>query len=345
MAPRDATAMACVLLLTTAVFLLGYTIVAKRTSKSITRFLSRLTIALALVSLLYTAESFFSLGLRSEAGRPAGDFGVQRVRGPLYGSATGYFILIPALGFAIEQAIRNPRTRFLHVGVAFALVISLVALGSRGAMLLLTLFLFLVIFIVRKRKQRWLALAVVMVAFLGAATIIFTRARGERLLHLADAARVETHRTAWNIVANAPVAANIFGSGYGSWWPWYLVDVEGARRTGKMMKHTPYGMVLFNPHSILLMLGVELGAVGLGYFAALWLVLFKVLQKSYRRSRYPVFACAIAAAAPAMFFDFVLFTIQPRGALYWGYLFGALALNSGDEVPQESKSAEMTDPA
>src|ERR1035438_10570138 len=108
--------------------LFPYTTLFRSTSVSQVReFLWRLAAALSAVSLLYTAQSLLGLGLRSAAAVTLNDFGMERVRGPLFESSTGYFLLIPALAFVLQETLAR-RIRLLY-GVASVFALSLAILG------------------------------------------------------------------------------------------------------------------------------------------------------------------------------------------------------------------------
>src|SRR6202012_1995640 len=94
-------AMLWTLVLSMSSAMIGACLVRDADRQQTRRILWCLTIGLAAASAIYFAESFFSLGLRSAEDTQWTDFGIQRVKGPLYGSSTGQFILYPALGCSI----------------------------------------------------------------------------------------------------------------------------------------------------------------------------------------------------------------------------------------------------
>jgi hypothetical protein len=89
---------------------------------------------------------------------------------------------------------------------------------------------------------------------------------------------------------------------------------------------TPYGVLLYHPHSVLLLLVVELGAAGVAYAFALVAVLAKMLRRSRRDRVLPIFVCGVVASAASMLFDLFLFKNVILSVSWWVFLFGALRL-------------------
>lgn len=337
----DTTAMIYTLILTFSGFLLSYNLIAKMPSKSVRPFLWRLTVFLAMLGLVYSAESFFSLGLRSEVTKEWTDFGIERVRGPLFVSSTGYFILIPALAFAVQEMIQERVQRLFKLTVVISLMITILSLGSRAGLLLLCIFFVFLLLFTKDRKQRVFAVTLMIVITTIVAILVFSQAKSERLISLEDTARSGTYLTAWEIINNRSAALNILGSGYGSYWPWYLVDVEGGWTVYELVK-TPFGSILYHPHSTLLLLVVELGFPGLLYFFKLLSVLFQILFRNLRGGPAPIFTCGVAASGFSLFFDLFIFK-SPQIYVLWSIFFlGALALpviqaNTSCQIPVLSK--------
>jgi O-antigen ligase len=341
MSQRDIAPMGYVVVMNILVFTLGYTLVARRSSVGVGAFLRRLTLFLAAVGLVYSADRFFNLGFSQLPWYLSEAFGIPRVSGPLYGASQVHIIMLPALGFAVNQVIVVRSHRWLYLGAAFALVIAIMGSGSRAAYLILFIFAVLTVFSVQNKRQRtWIIGAMLSMLVLGM-VIVFAKATPERLMHMEDMARGATHLTAWNIWMNAPFEKKLFGSGHGAWWPWYLNSTipGGVENAGLAYVTTPYGITLFHPHSVLLLLGVELGLVGLAYLGILWFVLGRLLLESFAGRTYAIFGCSIFAASFAMFVDLVLF----RGALpgtitYWTFFFGLLLLRRNTRTAPGSQS-------
>jgi hypothetical protein len=97
-----------------------------------------------------------------------------------------------------------------------------------------------------------------------------------------------------------------------------------------MMQSTDYGVMLYQPHSVLLLLGVELGAVGLSFFAKLWGVLGRLVLRAVSRQKNSFAVMGVACAALGMFADTILFKDGKTSAFWWFFLLAALALRETD---------------
>ena len=100
---RDNLAMGYCMALTAASGILAYLVISS--VSDVRGFLWRLVVALSCVCGLYTAQSVLGLGLRDAAAVTLNDFGMERVRGPLFEASTGYFLLIPAMAFALQETL------------------------------------------------------------------------------------------------------------------------------------------------------------------------------------------------------------------------------------------------
>jgi len=332
MDPRDAKGMMFTLILTASSFLIGYNAIAKRPAASVRQFLRRLTISLTAVGLLYTFSSLSSFQLAGVRSALINDSTV-RVQGPLFGSDDGYFVLIPALAFAVQDLIQTSTQRLFKLSIIFSLMLTLVGLGSRGALLIIGVFLGLIILFNKNKKIAALAALGVIIFVIIAGVIVFTTSNsGDRLQSLEDSSRSDTYSTSFKIIGNRTNDLNIFGSGYGSYWDWYILDIEDGSdveggRTFKVIP-TSFGPILYHPHSTFLLLIVELGMVGFLYFVFLWTVYARLLLRDSRKLVFPIFACGMVASGFSVFMNFFIFRMQILSCLWWIFLFGALSLSS-----------------
>jgi O-antigen ligase len=330
--PRDAKGMMFTLILTASSFLLGYNAIVKRPVASVRLFLWRLTVGLAGVGLLYTVASLSSFQFAGVRSALINDPTV-RVQGPLFGSDDGYFVLIPALAFAIQDLIQTPSQRLFKLIIIFILMLTLIGLGSRGAMLIIGIFLCLTILFNKNKKIAALAAIGVIVFVIIAAAIVFaTSNTGDRLQSLEDSSRSDTYSTSFKIIGNQTTYLKILGSGYGSYWNWYILDIEDGSdadggRTFKIIQ-TSFGRILYHPHSTFLLLIVELGMLGFLYFLFLWTTYARLLLRDSRKLEFPIFACGMVASGFSLFMNFYVFRLQMLTCLWWIFLFGALALSS-----------------
>lgn len=341
---RDATAMSYTMIINFFTLLLGYTVIARQGREAVERFLWRLSIFIGTVGFLYFAEFYFSLGFSSPDVHEVWGGGMYRIHGPFFPASLGSFIMMPALGFTTQKFMNTSQHRWLYSLLAIVLAIAILATGARGALVMLGIFGLLAGLFLPSARQRIFALTLLLIMALIASVVVFSKVDPGRMVSAEASGRVMTHWTSWNLVKNAPNLQKIFGWGLGRWWAWYLPDVEygGTRVTGRFFIHTPYGVILHQPHSVLLFLGVELGLVGLIYFAFLWSVLFRAAVRSIQTNRYPIFAISLIAACTGLFIDYMVFRAgQETQIVFWLYLFGLLSLvnrNSEKSAGQDGKA-------
>ncbi|MFN9429977.1 MAG: O-antigen ligase family protein [Acidobacteriota bacterium] len=295
-------------------------------------FLNRFSFLLALVCLLYTAESVLGLGLRADAGQAVNsDFGIQRVRGPLFGASTGYLLLLPAIGWALHNMFRSGSSRFLSVFCMLCLLGAFLGMGSRAGLILLGVFLSTLVLLLKamKRSQQTALFGAAFAIVVG--FVVYSRADTSRLTNLEDNYRKVTHETALNILTDQPALTLILGQGYGSIWTWYRRDsLHGDMiAVGDNTISTPFGPSLYHPHSTLLQLAVEFGVTGL-----LWLglLIFTIVRLAlYRCSdiAWKIFALALAVSLLSFPFDLFLFKEVRVSSTWWLYVFAALRIQSG----------------
>jgi len=341
MEQRDAKGMIWTLILTASSFILAYNAIAKRSVASVRQFLQRLTVGLTAVGLLYTVASLSSFQFAGVRSALINDPTV-RVQGPLFGSDDGYFALIPAFAFAIQDIIQIPTQRLFKLAIIFSLMLTLIGLGSRGALLIIAVFICLTILFNKNKKMAALAaLGVIVFIMIAGAIVLATSNSGERLQSLEDSSRSDTYSTSFKIIANRTNDLNIFGSGYGSYWDWYILDIEDGSdvdggRTFKIIR-TSFGPILYHPHSTFLLLIVELGIVGLLYFLFLCTVYARLLLRDSRKLVFPIFTCGIVASGFSVFMNFFIFRLHILSCLWWIFLFGALALSSS-AIPSKTEN-------
>ena len=319
----NALAMSYTLLLAGAAVTVGYAVLPLDV-KDREAFLSRLVLFLSSVSLLYFAESFFSLGLRSEAGLGYLDFGMQRVKGPLFGASTGHFILLPALGYALDIAIRQ-RRKLMPIAAAFGLLLAMLGLGSRSAMLSLMACLVLLL-LFGNRSIRIAAVGLLVLTAIAAALILF-RADEARLTKIDEEGRESTYWATWNKISSGSPASMVLGAGYGGLWPWYLNDMTPTAFTdiNLYMPATDYGRMLYHPHSTIVFLVAELGSAGVFFIAVLFRTVANVMRKTARQA---ILGSALAASCIALLFDLFIFKNARMSVIWWMFVFSAVRATS-----------------
>ena len=164
---RDRIAMGYTMAITVLAFFAAYFIVASRSDVDVSRLVDRMVWFVAFTGVVYFCESYFDIGLRSSEGRDSAtfEFEIQRVHGPLFGAACGYFLLLPAIGAALDRVLLNLKTFVIDLAVLFALVVSLVGLGSRGAMISIVVFISTFVIINRNAPHKFMCLTAILVLF------------------------------------------------------------------------------------------------------------------------------------------------------------------------------------
>ena len=336
--PPDRSAMIYALTLSGTAMLVGFCVVAGASPQEARRLLDNLVFFLAAVGTLYFAESYFALGLRQGfLYAPSIDFGIDRVRGPLFGASAGYFILTPAIAYVLNQATLRSVGRIWNITLLFLLTLTLIGLGSRAALLLLLVLGVILLVFLRELSRKLLVLLMLTTITLTAWVLVFSRAETERLRSLEDHRRFETHATALEIVRSETPVEQVFGSGLGSYWPWYLTDVDplGPQNSPYYFAPTLFGPTLYHPHSTFLFLAVELGCVGIIFFGLLWLTLIRLLRSSLRAEAFPIFASGLVAGTAGVFFDFFVFKAPQVSCIYWLFVYGALRI-----VPRATRTKD-----
>jgi hypothetical protein len=322
----DSTAMAVNAVISLCSVLFAFLLVGETPPAEIRGLLSRITLFLSAIGVLYSAESFLALGLRSELGQfyNTFGFGIDRVHGPLFASSRGQIILLPALAFALQEFLARRRRGWMLLQV-LSLTVTLLGLGSRAAVLLLAAFIVAAAVLARRRIP---AVAVLLSVSIIGGTLVFFQASPDRLLSLQDSRRLQTHLTAWDIVRTRDWSANLAGSGYGSIWHWYMEDalLGDLIARGIDLRQLDYGPVLFEPHSLPLILVVELGAFGTLVLLKFAKDLLALVVDGIRNSSDAVFTAGLAISAVSCLGETLIFKDAKVSAIWLIFLFAAMRL-------------------
>lgn len=339
----DVWAMRYTLVTTTFTFLLSFFIIAQKEVHEIRSFLSRLSIALAITGTVYFAESFWDLGLREISN--IYDFGIERVRGPLFGASVGHFILIPALAFSVDKGLNHQVDKWFWLIISSLLCMTILGLGARAGVI--SLFIFFVFIVIGQRKlvEKYRAILLTLAILLISFIVVFSRADILRFKSFEDRAREENHLASLDLIRSQKPIKLVSGDGYGSVWPWYIPDTENTRATGQYISKMIYGQFLYHPHSVPLLLIVELGFVGLLFFLYFVSINLKIYLESIRLNRNTILNACLVTVCASMFFDLIIFKNWVLSAIWWLYFFGVLRIhdfckNSPSISEQESLEVE-----
>jgi O-antigen ligase len=293
----------------------------------------------ALISAIYAAESLLSLGLRSPTASSIDPiFGIQRVKGPMYGASTGYFMTIPPLSLFFQRLLTTRQRRLPYILLSLVLIIALLGTGSRGAVVTMAVFVLLALPSLRD-PLRQMRLSLLLVApLLTGALVVFSVASLMRPLTFQDVHREAFHAQALAIVLDRTPTQNAFGEGYGSHWPWYRLDSYVRQDIGRLAVSTAAGPLSaekrgHHPHSLLIVLAIELGLPGLCYLGLLLSRAALVHHRLVARRSAVVWACGFLATAPGLFFDLHLFYYAPNYLVWWLSAFSLERLSCSRKTP------------
>ncbi len=300
-------------------------------------FLNRLVFVLACVSLIYTAESVVGLGLRSEASRNfASDFGMQRVRGPLYGPSTGYLLLLPAIGWALQSFFSRQSRKTYAVFCTVALLSAYLGLGSRAGLILLVLYVGSIMLCLRSLKRKEATALFLAGVSLAIGFLIYSQADTQRLTQFEDVHRKLTHETSMNIFETESLSDMLLGQGYGSIWPWYRRDTLRGEliAIGDNVVLTGFGPSLYHSHSTLLELLVEFGLAGLAWLAFLIVKTCRLPFAVFADTGWHVFSLALVVSLLSLGFDLFVFKEVRVNSVWWLFVCAAFQMRSQPETSE-----------
>jgi len=300
-------------------------------------FLSRLVFLLAIICLIYTAESVLGLGLRSEVNTTASsDFGIQRVRGPLFGPSTGYFLLLPAIGWSFFLLFNAASIKTFAAFSTISLLSAYFGLGSRAGMILLVVYLVSMVLYVKRLKRSEAIGLLIGLASIGLGALIYLQADTQRLTQFEDQHRRLTHETSLEVVSSEPLLSVVAGQGYGTIWSWYRRDTLRGESVavGDNVISTGFGTSLYHAHSTVLELCVEFGILGLLWLAFLIrrLVILPFLSKVSIGWR--IFALSLAVSLLSLGFDLFLFKEVRVNSIWWMFVAAALQMQPRTEMAE-----------
>lgn len=327
---RNTLAMGYTLCSAAACFLVPYFAYLTMSSAQVRGVLWLLSGLLAVVSLSYFIQAFFGLQFRTRNDYEVITFGMARVAGPLLYPAKSHFQLLPAAAFILSELVARRVRAVVATPLIIMILLALLGSGSRAAVISLAIFVVLVGISLRGISKA-IVIAVILTVCAGIVAVLSIQAKADRLLS-SDRMREQTYATSLAIISNQTPIRRVFGDGYGRWWPWYIADVEdgGALVTGRFVQRTDYGLTLYNPHSVLLLSWVELGAVGLFLFVGLMIFLAKQGLQARSQPHLAPLMCSLAALVPAFAFDCVIVADIKLNLVFWCFVLGTCVLRTAD---------------
>ena len=262
-----------------------------------------------------------------------------RVATKLGGAAISHVVLILAVAVAVDAIIRN-RHRIVSSAAAVSHLGCLAASGSRAGIICLAFFIVGLVFFGTSRRGRsrkqWSVLAVSGIAVAGVAIWLVSMVREGSLM---DPARAKTWALAGRVVVESP-GHFLVGTGYGTIWPWFILESSLMPESSHGMQQTLYGYSLPHAHNLFVQVLGELGVIGLTLLLVSLGTVIAVCIKGIR-GHFPVLCLGVLATIPAFLMDTYLIKNFPIALFWWFFTLVVCRLvttaekNPHDEAPAD----------
>lgn len=254
-----------------------------------------------------------------------------RLAVPLGSASALHLPLILCLAVLLAAGLRTTgRTRWGWGALAGIAAVMTLAADSRAAVLALVLLVWLAAL-----RAVWARRGVLVSALIAAGTTVllvaFIRwARPDA--GLGDGSRWRNHVNGLHAWTDGgwPI---VLGRGSGAVWPWLWVEVgQAARQPEQLTVSSPWGALLWHPHSTVLGVLVEQGPLGLLLLTvALGVVLFcagRLLLQTDPERWLP--AAALLATAPGLLLETYLLRGFPAALVWWTVALCVVRWAAGD---------------
>ena len=192
----------------------------------------------------------------------------------------------------------------------------LAASGSRAGIICLALFILGLVLLGRSHRRRsreqWTILAALGIVVAGVAIWSVSTVRTGSLV---DPARARTWALAGHVVLESP-GRFLMGTGYGTIWPWFVLESTFMPGSSHGMRQTLYGYSLPHAHSLVAQVLGELGAIGLILLLVSLGTVIAVCIKGIR-GHFPVLCLGVLATIPAFLMDTYLIKNFPIALFWW----------------------------
>jgi O-antigen ligase len=270
--------------------------VVERTGDKVERFRFIVAAVTTMIALVYALATVVAPRLGFRGGVEVG-FGEARLTGPIGNAAIIYVIFLPAAAYWLSKVRHGSRRAWFGVSIN---ILGLILTFSRAAVLSLALWLVWVVLLspgISLSRKAVVVLLTILVVF--ALSLIWSSELVSRLT-LTEDPRLDTSVAGLRAFSDSP----IWGHGFSHMWPWWQRHGElGAgllanRREG-LFAYTPYGWVLWNPHSLVALVGAETGILG-AMLTLLLLGLPLIRARRRRINRELLAALSIVIAADSL---------------------------------------------
>ena len=262
-----------------------------------------------------------------------------RVATKLGGAAISHVVLILAVAVAVDAIIRN-RHRIISSVAVVSHLGCLAASGSRAGIICLAFFIVGLVFFGTSRRGRsrkqWSVLAASGIVVAGVAIWLVSMVREGSLM---DPARAKTWALAGRVVVESP-GHFLVGTGYGTIWPWFILESSLMPKSSHGMQQTLYGYSLPHAHNLFVQVLGELGAIGLILLLVSLGTVIAVCIKGIR-GHFPVLCLGVLATIPAFLMDTYLIKNFPIALFWWFFTLVVCRLvttaekNPHDEAPAD----------
>ncbi|MDN5301101.1 MAG: hypothetical protein PWQ60_615 [Thermoanaerobacteraceae bacterium] len=286
-------------------------------------FLTKLSLVLCMIFVIYAFQSIFHAGFRSQA-IITESLGIERLKGPLGGAAVIQFIMIIVFAVLFGNLQNNRKPKTLYIITTIITGINIFLTGSRSGLIGIVFF-FLLLILSRRSIRLYIKLIIIIIAVLIILTPII---KFDRFRNFEDQTRFETYQKGLYIVLSS-LDIFIFGKGYGNVWPWYKREMEFMQGLNiSNIYYNPFvGKLLYHPHSVFLELFVELGLISVIPFIIILISIVKKLIILLRIKKYDInfyIVIGLLSTFPMMFLDLYFFKNWKISTIWWIYLFSSI---------------------
>jgi O-antigen ligase len=233
--------------------------VVERTGDEVERLRFVVAVVITMIAVVYALATVVAPRLGFRGGIEVG-FGEARLTGPMGNAAIIYVIFLPTAAYWLSKVRHGSRRAWLGVSIN---ILALILTFSRAAVLSLALWLVWVVLLspgISLSRKAVVVLLTILVVF--GLSLIWSSELASRLT-LTEDPRLGTSTAGLRAFSDSP----IWGHGFSHVWPWWQrhgrlgAGLLANRREG-LFAYTPYGWVLWNPHSLVALVGAETGILG-----------------------------------------------------------------------------------
>jgi len=289
--------------------------VVERTGDKVEHFRFIVAVVTTMIALVYALATVVAPRLGFRGGVEVG-FGEARLTGPIGNAAIIYVIFLPTAAYWLSRVRHGSRRAWFGVSIN---ILGLILTFSRAAVLSLALWLVLVVLLspgISLSRKAVVVLLTILVVF--ALSLIWSSELVSRLT-LGEDPRLDTSVAGLRAFSDSP----IWGHGFSHMWPWWQRHGELAagllanRRVG-LFAYTPYGWILWDPHSLVALVGAETGILG----AILTLLLLGLPLIRARRSRIDrqLLAALVIVIAADSLLGGSFYAFPELASVWWVYV-------------------------